>query len=71
VAEGLGISILPTLTLPVLPMERLVQRPVRDFGAKRRIGLVHQPGRSLSPAAAAFLEHAKQNLTKLRQACPG
>jgi DNA-binding transcriptional LysR family regulator len=71
VAEGLGISILPTLTLPVLPMERLVQRPVRDFGAKRRIGLVHQPGRSLSPAAAAFLDHAKQNLTKLRRACPG
>ncbi|MCR9110276.1 MAG: LysR family transcriptional regulator [Rhodobacteraceae bacterium] len=66
VAEGLGIAILPTLTLPVLPMERLIQRPVRDFGAKRRIGLVHQPGRSLSPSAAAFLEHAKKNLPGLR-----
>ncbi len=70
VAEGLGIAILPTLTLSVLPMERLIKRPVRDFGAKRRIGLVHQPGRSLSPSAAAFLEHAKKNLPDLRQSEP-
>ena len=62
VAEGLGISILPTLTLPVLPMERLVQRPISDFGAKRRIGLVRQSGRSLSPAALAFLDHVRRNL---------
>ena len=62
VAEGLGISILPTLTLPVLPMERLVQRPIRDFGAKRRIGLVRQSGRSLSPSALAFLDHVRRNL---------
>ncbi|WP_339759166.1 LysR family transcriptional regulator [uncultured Hoeflea sp.] len=62
VAEGLGISILPTLTLPVLPMERLIQRPIRNFGAKRRIGLVHQPGRSLSPATNAFLKHIRQHL---------
>jgi LysR family carnitine catabolism transcriptional activator len=67
VAEGLGVSILPTLTLPVLPMERLIQRPVHDFGAKRRIGLVHQQGRSLSPTGLAFLEHTKQNLAVLRR----
>ena len=66
VAEGLGISILPTLTLPVLPMDRLVQRPVRDFGAKRRIGLVRQSGRSLSPAAAAFLKHVQAHLPEIR-----
>jgi DNA-binding transcriptional LysR family regulator len=56
VAEGLGITALPELTLPVLPTERLVQRPIRGFGARRRIGLVRQTGRSLSPAANAFLE---------------
>lgn len=67
VAEGLGVSILPTLTLPVLPMERLIQRPVHDFGAKRRIGLVHQHGRSLSPTGKAFLEHTKLNLPNLRR----
>lgn len=66
VAEGLGIAILPTLTLPVLPMERLIQRPVSDFGAKRRIGLVRQSGRSLSPAAAAFLRHVQEHLPGLR-----
>ncbi|MGR3583241.1 MAG: LysR family transcriptional regulator [Pseudooceanicola nanhaiensis] len=66
VAEGLGISILPTLTLPVLPMDRLVQRPVRDFGAKRRIGLVRQSGRSLSPAAAAFLKHVQAHLPEVQ-----
>ena len=66
VAEGLGISILPTLTLPVLPMERLIQRPIRNFGAKRRIGLVHQPGRSLSPATTAFLKHIRQHLQAFR-----
>lgn len=67
VAEGLGVSILPTLTLPVLPMERLIERPVHDFGAKRRIGLVHQQGRSLSPTAKAFLDHTKLNLPTLRR----
>lgn len=62
VAAGLGISILPTLTLPVLPMDRLIQRPIPDFGAKRRIGLVRQSGRSLSPAASAFLEHVSHEM---------
>ena len=66
VAEGLGVAILPTLTLPVLPMERLIQRPVSDFGAKRRIGLVRQSGRSLSPAAAAFLKHVQRHLPEIR-----
>ena len=66
VAEDLGISILPTLTLPVLPMERLVQRRIPDFGAKRRIGLVHQPGRSLSPTAAAFLSHVRGHMPSIR-----
>ena len=62
VAINLGISLLPRLTLPVLPMERLVQRSISDFGAKRRIGLVHQPGRSLSPTASAFLAHVRRNV---------
>jgi hypothetical protein len=47
-------------------MDRLVQRPVRDFGAKRRIGLVRQSGRSLSPAAAAFLKHVQAHLPEVQ-----
>lgn len=57
VAEGLGITALPTLTLPVLHMDSLIQRSISDFGARRRIGLVRRQGRSLSPAAKAFLAH--------------
>lgn len=62
VVVNLGIILLPTLTLPVLPMERLVRRGISDFGARRRIGLVHQPGRSLSPTASAFLAHVRRNI---------
>lgn len=54
VAEGLGITALPTLTLPILNMGDLVHREIENFGATRRIGLVRRPGRSLSPSAAAF-----------------
>ncbi|MGQ3489396.1 LysR family transcriptional regulator [Roseovarius pacificus] len=64
VAEGLGITALPELTLPVLPTERLLQRTIRDFGARRRIGLVRQAGRSLSPAASSFLKVLAQTSRK-------
>lgn len=56
VSAGLGVTALPELALAVLPTDRLVRREIRDFGIRRRIGLVRQPGRSLSPAAAAFME---------------
>ncbi|MEZ5676693.1 DNA-binding transcriptional regulator, LysR family [Thalassovita litoralis] len=57
VAEGLGITALPSLTLPVLRTETLLLRDISDFGARRRIGLVRRSGRSLSPASQAFLDH--------------
>jgi LysR family transcriptional regulator, carnitine catabolism transcriptional activator len=63
VAEGLGVSALPELTLPVLRTDRLIRRPIRDFGAKRRIGLVRRTGRSLTPAAQAFLTHVTRETT--------
>ncbi|PRD42385.1 LysR family transcriptional regulator [Phyllobacterium phragmitis] len=59
VAQGLGVTALPTLTLPVLGATRLVLRPIPDFGAKRRIGLVWSSGRTLSPAAQSFLDLAR------------
>ncbi|MCA0963117.1 LysR family transcriptional regulator [Salipiger bermudensis] len=62
VAEGLGITALPTLTLPVLRTEALVQREITGFGARRRIGLVWRSGQSLSPSAQAFLTHVRQRL---------
>lgn len=54
------MTALPTLTLPVIDMGRLIQRPITDFGAKRRIGLVRRTGKTLSPAALAFFEVVQQ-----------
>ena len=71
VAEGLGITALPELTLPVLPTERLVQRSIIGFGARRRIGLVRQTGRSLSPAASAFLEVLSETPVKSKHSPVG
>lgn len=59
IAQGLGISALPTLTLPVLGSEHLVFRSIPDFGAKRCIGLVWRTGRTLSPTAQVFLKLAR------------
>lgn len=59
VAAGLGVTALPTLTLPVLDMNVLVRRTIKGFGATRRIGLVRRAGRTLSPAATAFLSFVK------------
>lgn len=61
VAAGLGVTALPTLTLPVLNMGNLIERPITDFGALRRIGLVRRTGRTLSPAANAFVELVKRS----------
>ena len=64
IAAGLGITALPTLTLPVLDMNVLVQRPIEGFGATRRIGLVRRAGRTLSPAATAFLSFVRTGGTR-------
>jgi LysR family carnitine catabolism transcriptional activator len=54
VAEGLGVTALPSLTLPVLGSADLVVRKLRGPVMNRNIGLVHLAERTLSPAACAF-----------------
>jgi LysR family carnitine catabolism transcriptional activator len=54
VAAGLGVTALPSLTLPVLGRARLVVRPLEAPRMVRRIGVVQATGRTLSPAARAF-----------------
>ncbi len=56
VAEGLGVTALPGLTLPVIGASTLVVRPLTTPRMIRRIGLIHLAGRSLSPAAQALKE---------------
>ncbi len=64
VAAGLGVTALPTLTLPVTNTGDLVRREIADFGAKRRIGLVRRGGRTLSPAAAAFIQIVRSGVAR-------
>lgn len=59
VSAGLGITVLPRLTLAVLLRENLVIREISDFGARRKIGMVRRSGRTLSPAAAAFVKYVR------------
>ncbi|WP_142846363.1 LysR family transcriptional regulator [Telmatospirillum sp. J64-1] len=54
VAEGLGVSALPSLTLPVLGRHALIVRPLVEPSMIRLIGLVTAADRTLSPAAQAF-----------------
>lgn len=56
VAEGLGVTALPGLTLPVIGASAFVVRPLEAPRIIRRIGLVHRTGRSLSPAAQALMD---------------
>lgn len=59
VSAGLGITVLPRLTLATLRSETFAIRDISDFGTRRRIGLVRRSGRSLSPTAAAFLRYVR------------
>lgn len=56
ISEGLGISVLPTMTLPVLGASNIVCRPISNFSFKRRIGVIWRSGKNLSPAATEFLK---------------
>jgi len=56
ISQGLGISILPTMALPVLGTSDLICRPISDFNFKRRIGIIYKSGKHLSPSASAFLK---------------
>ena len=59
VSAGLGITVLPRLTLAILRSETFVIRDISDFGTRRRIGLVRRSGRTLSPTATAFLKYVR------------
>jgi LysR family transcriptional regulator, carnitine catabolism transcriptional activator len=56
VAQGLGITALPRLTLPMIGARDLVWRPLVSPSLQRSLGVVTSLGRSLSPAASAFLD---------------
>jgi len=55
IAAGLGVAALPRLTLPLIGFARMSVRPLEQPILSRSIGVVTRIGRSLSPAAQAFL----------------
>jgi LysR family transcriptional regulator, carnitine catabolism transcriptional activator len=61
VAAGLGITALPRLTLPIIQFSGLVHRPLHAPRISRAIGVISRGGRTLSPAAAAFLDALRQS----------
>ncbi len=58
VAQGLGVTVLPKLTLPSLGNRPLLTRPISNLKLTRDIGAVWPSGVTLSPSAQAFLELA-------------
>lgn len=54
VAAGLGITALPSLTLPVLGRAQFAVRRLEVPRMVRKIGVIQATGRTLSPAARAF-----------------
>ncbi|WP_370628205.1 LysR family transcriptional regulator [Bordetella sp. BOR01] len=58
VQAGMGITVVPALTLFHFRRPGLVMRPMNVPGLARQIHLVRRRGRSLSPAARALYEHA-------------
>jgi LysR family carnitine catabolism transcriptional activator len=57
IEAGLGITALPRSTLDMLQRGRIAARPLTDPVVERTIGIARAAGRSLSPAADAFLLH--------------
>ena len=66
VSQGLGVTALPALTLPMLHVDPLVRRTLADFGAVRRIGLAWRSGHTLSPAAQAFIDLVRDETASIR-----
>lgn len=60
VRRGLGVAVLPRLSLPELNLERLTAIPIASPGARRTIGLLHRRDRVLGPATERFVEHLKK-----------
>ncbi|MBN9671501.1 LysR family transcriptional regulator [Roseibium aggregatum] len=56
VSQGLGVTALPVLTLPVLRTGSLIYRRLSAPEMVRQIGVIWRAGHVLSPAATAFLD---------------
>jgi len=67
VREGLGISIVPSLTLFHFDHKDLRARPVVSAGLKRQVFLVRRADRALSSAAQGLYELLMANRPGVRR----
>lgn len=58
-AQGLGLAILPATMLPADQFPTLIARPLMRPAITRPVSLLRRQGRSLSPAAQAFVATAR------------
>ncbi len=65
VEAGLGITILPASVLRMDRGHGLMSRPIQNPKIDREVGLIQLRGRSLSPAAGAFLRVLRERCTEL------
>jgi DNA-binding transcriptional LysR family regulator len=63
-AQGLGLAILPTTMLPVDQFPTLIARPLVRPAITRPVSLLQRQGRTLSPAAQAFVTTARTVLAQ-------
>lgn len=68
---GFGVAVLPEIALPVAGHPTLVSRPLVEPELSRTIGAYRRRDRSLSPAAAAFLNVVRDVFRDLSKTQPG
>lgn len=61
-AQGLGLTILPATMLPSDQFPTLIARPLTRPAITRQVSLLRRRGRTLSPAAEAFVKIARATL---------
>lgn len=63
-AQGLGLAILPATMLPSDQFPTLIARPLTRPAITRHVSLLRRKGRTLSPAAEAFVRIAREVLAR-------
>jgi DNA-binding transcriptional LysR family regulator len=65
VEAGLGVTILPASVLRMDRSHGLISRPIQSPKIDREVGFIQLRGRSLSPAAGAFLRAIRERCAEL------
>ncbi len=71
VEAGLGISVLPTYAMAAAPHRRVLGKVLTHPTITRDIVLIHDAGRSTSPAVAAFSAVLRSHVQRLKLAAAG